>query len=41
MGYWDAVDDSREESLGREKENKQKNLSWEVSCLGKHDKSSS
>lgn len=35
MGHWNTVDDSREESLGREKENKQKNLSWEVSCLGK------
>lgn len=28
MAHWNAVDDSREESLGREKENKEKNLSW-------------
>ena len=38
MAHWNAVDDSREEPLGREKENKQKNLSWKVSCLGKNFK---
>lgn len=31
MGHWNAVDDGRGESLGREKKDKQKNLSWEVS----------
>ena len=31
MGHWNAVDDGRGESLAREKKDKQKNLSWEVS----------